>query len=90
MNSDDLLANILDRLTEFKENLVEELPAHAHSSRESDLELRVEVAAKVWKHSIYTHFPKNRNCDVCLRTNMTRAPCRRPAKLHFEQKSLVT
>ena len=28
-------------------------------------------------HSIYTHVPKDRNCDVCLRTKMTRAPCRR-------------
>ena len=28
-------------------------------------------------HSIYTHFPKDRNCEVCLRTKMTRAPCRR-------------
>ena len=23
------------------------------------------------------HFPKDRNCEVCLRTKMTRAPCRR-------------
>ena len=29
------------------------------------------------KHSIYTHFPKDRNCDICLRTKMTRAPCKR-------------
>ena len=29
------------------------------------------------KHSIYTHFPKDRNCEVCLRTKMTLAPCRR-------------
>ena len=26
---------------------------------------------------MYTHFPKDRNCEVCLRTKMTRAPCRR-------------
>ena len=29
------------------------------------------------KHSIFTQFPEDRNCDVCLRTKMTRAPCRR-------------
>ena len=29
------------------------------------------------KHSIYTHFPKDRNCDICLRTKITRVPCRR-------------
>ena len=28
-------------------------------------------------HSIYTHFPKDRNCEVCLRIIKTRAPCRR-------------
>ena len=25
----------------------------------------------------FSHFPKDRNCDVCVRTKMTRAPCRR-------------
>ena len=29
------------------------------------------------KHSIYTHFPKDRNCEICKRTNITRAPCRK-------------
>ena len=24
-----------------------------------------------------THFPKDRNCEICQRTNVTRAPCRR-------------
>ena len=33
--------------------------------------------SKSRKHSIYTHFPKDRNCEVCLRTKMTTAPCRR-------------
>ena len=28
-------------------------------------------------HSIFTHFPKDRNCDICIRTMITRAPCRR-------------
>ena len=27
------------------------------------------------KHSIYTPFPKNRNCDIRMRTKVTRAPC---------------
>ena len=31
------------------------------------------------KHSIFTHFPKDRNSDICLRTKITRAPCRRRA-----------
>ena len=29
------------------------------------------------KHSVYTHFPKDRDCEICQRTNNTRAPCRR-------------
>ena len=29
------------------------------------------------KHSVYTHFPIDRNCEICKRTKITRAPCRR-------------
>ena len=29
------------------------------------------------KHGVYTHFPKDRNCEICHRTKLTRAPCRR-------------
>ena len=29
------------------------------------------------KHSVYTHFPKDRNWEICKRTKITRAPCRR-------------
>ena len=29
------------------------------------------------KHCVYTHFPKDRNCEICQRTKITRAPCRR-------------
>ena len=29
------------------------------------------------KHRIYTHFPKDRNCHISLRTKITRASCRR-------------
>ena len=29
------------------------------------------------KHSVFTHFPKDRNCEICMRTKITRAPCRR-------------
>ena len=33
---------------------------------------------RIWcKHSVYTHFPKDRNCEICQRTTITRAPCRR-------------
>ena len=29
------------------------------------------------KHSVYTHFPKDRNCEICQTTKITRATCRR-------------
>ena len=29
------------------------------------------------KHSVKTHFPKDRSCEICKRTKITRAPCRR-------------
>ena len=29
------------------------------------------------KHGVYTHFPKDRNFEICKRTKITRAPCRR-------------
>ena len=29
------------------------------------------------KHSVYSHFLKDRNCEICKRTKITRAPCRR-------------
>ena len=29
------------------------------------------------KHSVFTHLPNDRNCDICLRTKITRASCRR-------------
>ena len=65
----------------FIEKLVDERvpPVHkdgpASSSRESASEpLRKVVSSK---HSIYTHFPKDRNCDICMKTKTTRALCRK-------------
>ena len=31
------------------------------------------------KHSVYTNFPKDPNCDICLKTKITRAYCTRRA-----------
>ena len=66
-NSDDRLRDLPEWLEELKENLVDtDLPASAHVSQESDLEHPAKGATKSRKHSIYTHFPKDRKCDVCL------------------------
>ena len=29
------------------------------------------------RHSVYAHFPKDQNCEICQRTKITRAPCTR-------------
>ena len=29
------------------------------------------------EHSVYTHFPKDRNCEICQRSKITKAPRRR-------------
>ena len=41
------------------------------------LRTQIRTVLRKWYHSIETHFLKDRNCEVCLRTEMTRAPCRR-------------
>ena len=34
-------------------------------------------SADLGKHSVYTHIPEDRNCEICKRTKITRALCRR-------------
>ena len=51
--------------------------SQASSSHGSYLEPTPARSADLGKHSVYTHFPKDRNCEICQRTKITRAPCRR-------------
>ena len=69
-------------LQEFRENLVDdEIPlqggSHASSSHEASLEPIAKRSEDLGKHSVYTHFPEDRNCEICKRTKITWAPCRR-------------
>ena len=78
--SDD--PEIPDWLQEFRENLVDdEIPlqggSHASSSQEASLEPTTKRREDLGKHNVHTHFPKDRNCEICKRTKITRAPCRR-------------
>ena len=57
------------------ERVPEHRDSHSSSSHEPSLEPMRSV--DLGKHSIYTHFPKVRNCEICQRTKITRAPCRR-------------
>ena len=76
--SDD--SEIQEWLQEFKENLVDdEIPlqggSHASSSHEVSLEPTCKRREDLGKHSVYTHFPEDRNCEIS-QTTITRAPCR--------------
>ena len=77
-----LCSEIPEWLQEFRENLVDdEIPehgdSHASSSHEASLEPIFKRREDLCKHSVYTHFPKDRNSEICKRTKITRAPCRR-------------
>ena len=79
---DPLCSDIPEWLQEFRENLVDdEVPehgdSHASSSHEISLEPQFKRREDLGKHSVYTHFPKDRNCEICQRNKITRAPCRR-------------
>ena len=79
---DPLCSDIPEWLQEFTENLVdctvpERRDSHASSSHEPSLEPTPARSANLGKPSVYTHFPKDRNCEICQRTKITRAPCRR-------------
>ena len=77
--NDSLYSEIPEWLQEFRENLVDdEIPvhgdSHASSSHEASLEPTFKRREDLGKHSIYTHFSKDRNCEICQRTKITRAP----------------
>ena len=62
----------------FVDNLEDtEMPVPALISQDSDSQRPTKVVSKSRKHNIFIHFPKNRSCEVCLRTKITRVPCRR-------------
>ena len=74
----DWLQEFRHGLVEFKEELIDEsVPEHRDTSSSShDLPLDPRANAVPSKHNHFTYFPKDRNCDICLRTKITRACCR--------------
>ena len=88
----DISHEFPDWLQGFREKLVDESspseprrnPASkdrdtSSSSHELAMESRAKVEPDSGKHSVHTHFPKDPNCDICLKTKITRASCRRRA-----------
>ena len=59
------------------DRVAEHRDSHASSSHEPSLERTPTRREDLCKHSGKTHFPKDRNCEICQRTKITRAPCRR-------------
>ena len=51
--------------------------SHASSSHELSSEPKPARSVDLGKHSVYIHFPEDRNCEICKRTKITRGPCRR-------------
>ena len=63
-------SEIPEWLQEFRENFVDdEIPlqggSHASSTHEVSLEPTTKRREDLGKHSVYTHFPKDRNCEIC-------------------------
>ena len=72
-------SEIPEWLQEFTEILVddrvpEHRDSHASSSHEVSLEPTSTRSEDLGKHSVYTHFPEDQNCEMCQRTKITRAP----------------
>ena len=65
-----LNSEIPEWLQEFRENLVDdEIPlqggSHASSSHEASLQPTTKRREDLGKHSVKTHFRKDRNCEIC-------------------------
>ena len=55
------------------------VPEHrdSHASSSHELSLEPTRSVDLGEHSVETHFPKDRNCEICQRTKIARASCRR-------------
>ena len=74
------LQDLSERLEDFTENLADErLSASRDTPTSIFLESNHEPPRKVVssKHSTFTHFPKDQNCEICKRTKITRALCKK-------------
>ena len=64
-----------------RENLMDDrVPEHrdSHASSSHGSSLAPARSVDLGKHRVKTHFPKDRSCEICRRTKITRATCRRP------------
>ena len=77
----NLSHDLAEWLQEFRHGLVDEsVPEHrdaSSSSHELPSESRAKTEPGSGEHSVFSHFPEDPNSDICLRTKITRASCRR-------------
>ena len=69
-------SEIPEWLQEFREILVDDgVPESrdSHASSLHGLSLELARSAALGKNNVYTHFPKDRTCEICQRTKITRA-----------------
>ena len=59
------------------ESVPENRDSHSNSSHEPSLQPTPARSVDSGKYSVCTHFPKDRNCEICQRNKISRAPCRR-------------
>ena len=73
----------------FTENLVEPKSTSSGSDRRDPPEPPrpgpPPATAPKGKHNLFTHFPKDPNCEICKRTKATRAACRRNSQSHVHR-----
>ena len=67
----------LEEVTDDPEDTALHAPAHFSQDSDSERPTKVVSKSKSKQHSIYIHFQTDRNCEVYLRTKLTRAPCSR-------------
>ena len=77
-----LYSEIPEWLQEFREILVDdEIPVHGDSHASSSLEVSLEPIFKrredLGKHSVYTHFLKDRNCEIRKKDQNYNCPMQR-------------
>ena len=80
IQGDPYYSDIPEWMQEFRENLVDDrVPEHrdSHASSSHELSLEPTRSVNLGTHSVETHFPKDRNCEICQWTKITRASCRR-------------
>ena len=78
MDKEDPTQRFPDWSQPFKDHLEDletHVPAHSCERGNSDSEGAAKVVTNR-THNMYTHLSKDLNCDVCLRTKITRLLCR--------------